>query len=312
MDRPCPSLVSKLPVLAVSQSGFNAPVFESGLHKSPHFKATWRSTENRVKSGHSLSEFEKVVLGHIRVKGFWLFTWREPQKLARIQKTDIYGKGEENPGIRQQSGSSQCSRENAQQILPGRHEVQKKNSFQLQINIYTRGQRLRLERGQNTTSKKEGRGQSSQQIQRQTLAKGREADLTEHRRTSQVKSRGEGMGTLATDLAATPAMSRLCVKQRGQRAISQSSKLWGHDKLQDVTGRKHRGGRLTPRKAEAVFISAATYFFPVTSHVGHIPPKAAFHACGFSYSLPPGTKHLPGKPGSRGSSFFILFSHFQA
>lgn len=192
MDRPCPSLVSKLPVLAVSQSGFNAPVFESGLHKSPHFKATWRSTENRVKSGHSLSEFEKVVLGHIRVKGFWLFTWREPQKLARIQKTDIYGKGEENPGIRQQSGSSQCSRENAQQILPGRHEVQKKNSFQLQINIYTRGQRLRLERGQNTTSKKEGRGQSSQQIQRQTLAKGREADLTEHRRTSQVKSRGEG------------------------------------------------------------------------------------------------------------------------
>lgn len=46
---PCPSLVLQLSILAVSKSGFIAPLFESGLHKSPHFKAMWSSTEYRAK-----------------------------------------------------------------------------------------------------------------------------------------------------------------------------------------------------------------------------------------------------------------------
>ena len=90
---------------------------------------------------------------------------------------------------------------------------------------------------------------------------------------------------------AVPSILGCCVKYQEQKGItSQSSKLQEQGKLQEGTG--HSNGRgLTLRKVEVVFISAATFFFPVILCVGHIPLKAAFHACGSSYLLSPGTKH---------------------
>jgi len=41
-------------------------------------------------------------------------------------------------------------------------------------------------------------------------------------------------------------------------------------------------------------------------YVRHISPKAAHHACGSGYQLPPGTQYFPGKLVSSGSSFIIL------
>lgn len=81
-------------------------MFQSGLHKSPHLKAIWRSRE-QLKIGKSLSEFKKAVLANIRVKGPLLFMWHVPQKLARIYKTNTHGEGEGNPETRQQSCSKQ-------------------------------------------------------------------------------------------------------------------------------------------------------------------------------------------------------------
>lgn len=94
----------QFPMLTVSNVGLDAPLFASGLHKSPHFKAIWRSTENREpKSGTSLLEFGKVVLVCIRVH----FLYGICHKIGK----NIYVKGEENPETRQQSCSNQCSRE---------------------------------------------------------------------------------------------------------------------------------------------------------------------------------------------------------
>lgn len=77
------SFISKLPVLAVSQPGFNAPMCQSGLQKA-HMLRLYGGARRTVNSGNSLLDFEKAVLVHIRVKGLWLFMWHKPQKLARI------------------------------------------------------------------------------------------------------------------------------------------------------------------------------------------------------------------------------------
>ena len=64
-----------------------------------HILRLYGGAQRTVNSGNSLLDFEKAVLVHIRVKGLWLFMWHKPQKLARIKKTNIYGKGEKNSEI---------------------------------------------------------------------------------------------------------------------------------------------------------------------------------------------------------------------
>lgn len=87
------------------------PYLKVVFTKAHNLKLYRGAQRTELKSGNSLSEFEKVVLVHIRVKGPLLFMWHMPKKLARICKTIIYGKEKENLETQQQSCSNQCSRE---------------------------------------------------------------------------------------------------------------------------------------------------------------------------------------------------------
>lgn len=118
------------------------------------------------------------------------------------------------------------------------------------------------------------------------MAKGRNEDLAQCRLTSEVKSRGEGMCTLAANLSGITGNTRvLCQNVKCNVVISQSLKLGEKTSFQRaliITSDEAS----SPKKVKAVFLLLLLLpSFQSFSHLGHVNVWAAFHACGSSQSV---------------------------
>lgn len=96
------------------------------------------------------------------------------------------------------------------------------------------------------------------------MAKGRNEDLAQCRLTSEVKSRGEGMCTLAANLSGITGNTRvLCQNIKCNVVISQSLKRGEKTSFQRALIITTNEEASNPKKVKAVFIASSTSFFPI-------------------------------------------------